>query len=437
MVSGALQSVLSMESGRGDKVTFSELPESFTSTWASVNDIGAMASAYIKPAAMLGGIIGLMLLLATGVMFLAFREMSARLSIEARSLSSTLKDAIETGSVNGAGSGMPAQQNSITPSREPAVHGDPLQNQASTDFWEKADLDVIVAFCFDCLDHPKYSSIPVALINTVLGPARAAELEKRLPPMSMEAFLGASQNLKTSEITAVFQAHQAEYRRATRSPMARQVLSVPVAKLQELSAELQNMEIALLINSLTPLRRTVLLKLLTTAVKIELAATARKSISAVEHKTFETSLTEKLARFAGVETKVEDSHSLDYLTSVILKAENFADDEAMFEQGQSAYTGVLRAFEVFESKDWEELNLQDVAAAFSGYSQKYKDQLLAKYTGKKVEWLKNFISKFESAQVEFNSPNVVSLHESLNTKIEQTLAQKAIPDEATDQNQAA
>ena len=439
LIKSTLVSSLGLDTARGDLVNITELPESFASAWIVPNPIQPAIESAIeslkKPFTYFGAGLGFLILLTISVVFMSFRQMGTRLSSEARNMTVTLKDAIETGSVNSGSMSMNNQAMAT------------VANKAGNDvsestFWEKMDIDTIAAFCFDCVAHPKYSSIPGIIVSHLIEPARVTELEKSFPFKYIKQIPGEKFTLKTPEVTQIFQMYLSEYRRAIRSPMSRQVLPVEISQLYTFSETLEKMEVALLINSLTPMKRSLMLQELSATTKLDLAEVAKQNLSAVEHKRFEMSLTEKVAAIVGTEDQKEEFHSLDYLTSIILKADSYVDDESIFnkvrESGQGSYSGILQAFDLFGPSDWSEMNLQETAMAFTGYSSNIKEQLYAHFSGKKLEWLKNFVAKFEAKVPEYQSTLVQSVHDNIKEKIRLITenSDKADHDESNSQKQA-
>lgn len=410
LITNTLQSMVELDVKRGDNVSFMDLPESVTSAWKTEPNI----EAYQKPALFMGGFFGLMLLLAAIVISFGLKQVGVQISKEARFLTGTIKDAMDnSGNMmrnTPAMASQPVSQASVvkTESFEPAT----------SQFWEKVDADTITAFCYDCISQPIYNAIPSMMVGTLLDPTKASAVENNLPIDYLRNF-NEKTNLKSSDVIQIFQKYQSEYRRAVRSPMSQQVLRIDVAKLIDFSAGLQNVEIALLINSLTPLKRSSLLKMISTETKLELAKASQENLSIVEHKKFEISLIEKIMKITQSENKKEEFHSLNYLTSIILKVESFAEDEALYQKmsGAGDYNGVLLAFDYFKNNEWEEFNPQDLAMAFCGYSESYRNQVIEKFSGKKQEWVRNFFSKYERAQPDFHSDQVEAIHDLIKSKI--------------------
>jgi hypothetical protein len=412
LITNTLQSMVELDLKRGDSISFMDLPESVISAWSPEPNI----EPFKKPAIFLSLFFGMILLLAATVVNFGLKKVGVQISQEARVLTGAIKEAIDNsggGMMKGPASMMPSQTN--TPS---AVVKNDTYEPVSSQFWEKVDADTITAFCYDCISQPIYNAIPSMMVGTFLDPAKASEVEANLPMDYLRNF-NEKITLKASEVIQVFQKYQSEYRRAVRSPMSQQVLRIDVAKLIDFSSTLQNVEIALLINSLTPLKRSSLLKMISTESKLELAKASQENLSIVEHKKFEISLIEKIMKITQSENKKEEFHSLNYLTSIILKVENYAEDEALYQKmnGQGEYNGVLLAFDYFKNNDWEEINPQDLALAFSGYSETFKNQVIEKFTGKKQEWVRNFFSKYERSQPDFHSDQVESIHDVIKAKI--------------------
>ncbi|MBI2605368.1 MAG: hypothetical protein HYW49_04735 [Deltaproteobacteria bacterium] len=433
MVKSSLTSALSLDAARGDVVTVDDLPQGFAMAWSPSTDFSLDSSAYFKPVLMLGGMIGIMLIFAAMVLFLAFRQIGTRISSEARNISTTLKDALE----NQAG---PVPSLALPAARGPeAAYGGGGEGAGRASetitgpaFWEKVDLDAVVAFCHDCFEHPHYGAAANALINSILPPDKSAELEKKLPAKTLERYMGTKVDIKPAEITGIFQTNQAEYRRSVRSPIGRTVLTISVPRLLPFTNSLEKMEAAVLVNSLTPLRRGLLLKVLPTSFKMELAKASSKQVSAVEQKAYELSLTEKLTKLAKTEEKEADTYSMDYLSQIIMRAESFEEDEQYYDHAKTsgeAYATALAALDVFTSDDWDAMNLQDLAAAYCGYSPKTKDALVSKFTGKRMDWLKNFLGKLGANPPPYDSPAVQAVHEAIRARVAAKTEVKSKADE--------
>ena len=442
MITSAIDSALALKKGRGDSITFVDLPEGFGTAWISPADktaseqlafqtklqstlqtslqsiLQTTLQSSLKWALIFGGSLALVFLLGIGILFQASRQLTGSLSTEARNISAALKESAEAQS-----GGAPAWRQSPTA-------GESVKSEATlpNEFWDKVDDETLRAFAVDCQEHPRYSSVPSVLVNTLLGPDKAAELEKRFSEETLQASKHAGQNLSASEVTALFQSNQAEYRRSTRSPVSRQLRPISVTKLLPFVESLEKVEAALLVNSLTPLRRGALLKMVSAQFKIAMAAATAEQRTAVQHKAFEYSLTDKVSKLAGPEEQETGNHSLDYLSQMILKSSSFEEDEALYfhslalMSGQGQYHGVLRVLTLFGSEDWASANLQDAAVAFSGYSTRIKSALLEKISGKRQEWMRAFLTKAESGNLDFTSPEVVAAQEAIGNKIREKFA---------------
>ena len=410
LITSMIQSMMGLDFKRGDKITFVDLPQSVITAWTPEPSI----EIYKKPVMILSGFFALILLLTGIVITFGLKNISTHITKESRMLGNSLKEAID-----GSGGMKQSPMPSVGPLSAPIQQNksekfEPMTSQ----FWDKIDTATLTAFCYDCISQPAYYSIPSMMVGTILDQEKAIEVENNLPADVVRNFSEKS-SFTTADVMHLFQKHQSEYRRAARSPMSQQVLKVAVSRLIVFTSELKNMEIALLINSLTPLKRSSLLKMLSTEVKMGLAQTSKENLSIVEHKKFEVSLIEKIMKITKTDNKSEEYHSLNYLTSIILKTETYAEDEALYEKmnHQGEYQGVLLAFDHFKTADWEEFNPQDLAIAFAGYSEKYKSSVMANFSGKKLDWVKNFFSKYEKAQPDFHSDQVETIHGMIQAKI--------------------
>jgi hypothetical protein len=409
LITTSLKSMMLLDTKRGDTISFNELPEAIVTAWTPEPSIDI----YKKPAMLLSGYFGVILMLIVVAMFLGFRLVGSSLSKEAQFISSSIREALESSFGMG---GMGGMQNNTAITNATNAATTETKEGSSSDFWEKVDIDSIAAFCFDSVSQPLYSPVPSLMVGTFLDHQKSAQLEA-LIPKSYVNYVGKI-NIKPNEVQQIFKKYQTEYRRATRSPISKLVFRVEMEKVLELNSQLGNLEKALLLNSLTPLKRANLLRTYSTDAKLELAK-ASQGITPIEHKKTEVSLMEKVQKYVMTDNMVDQPQSLNYLTSIILQVESFEEDEKMYEKmsTQGDYRGVLLAFDYFNSENWEEFNLQDLALAFCGYSDKFKELLAGKFSGKKQEWVKNFLKKFSQANLEFNSPQVESVHEMIVSKI--------------------
>jgi len=440
LIAQQITSTLALSPERGDSIVVDELPESFSNVWSSSSEFLSSSSAFMKPALYIAGAISIVLIIASAILYLSLMQFGSKMSSEAKAMAAALKDVFESSQ-----SKMPSyptqqnqtmmnQQSGVSPSLNKDLNLDSTKNFS----WNKVELDTLIAFIYDCLDHPQYSSIIPTLMNTVLDPEQSKECEAKIPEVLSKVMFSNSENkFSVLEITNLFQSNLLEYRRACRSPMSKLAMNIPMSKIIDLSANLKDMELALLVNSLTPLKRSWFLKQLLPETKLKLAQVASKNYSTVEHKRFEVSLSEKLDELqkqTSSSSVKEDTHSMSYLKTMFLKAESFKEDESFFEatkqkegndlDSTNEYISVLNALECFDEATWNSFNLQDLAIAYSGYSNSYKEKLISKFNGKKVEWLKNFLTKIEAqGGVDFLSPQVQSIHEMIKSKIQTLMAQ--------------
>lgn len=413
LITSSLNSMMLLDPKRGDNISFNKLPDAIVSAWTPEPSI----EIYRKPAMILSGYFGIILMFIVISMILGFRLVGRSLSKEAKLITNSIKDALESSSLmNGGMGGMSAMQNNTPLTNSNSVSNSESADVSGADFWNKIDVETIAAFCFDAVSQPIYSSVPSLMVGTILDQKKSAELEAIIPK-SYVNFVGKI-NLKAGEVQNIFKKYQTEYRRSTRSPISKLVYRVEMEKVHELNTELNNIEKALLLNSLTPLKRAKLLRTYSTDAKLELAK-ASKSITPIEHKKIEVSLMEKIQKYSLKDNLPDQSQSLNYLSTIILQVVSFEEDEKLYEKmsQEGDYEGALLAFDYFSPDHWDEFNLQDLAMAYSGYSDKYKEILVEKFSGKKQEWVKNFLKKFNQANLEINSPQVESIHEMIVSKI--------------------
>ena len=177
MITSSINSALALKKGRGDTITFVDLPEGFGSAWISPADktaseqlklqstlqtslqsiLQSTQQSSLKWALILGGSIALIFLLGIGILFQASRQLTGTLTTEARNISAALKEALE-----GQSGGAPAWR-----ATNAAGESTKAEVSVSSDFWEKVDDETLRAFAIDCQEHPRYSSVPSVLINTL------------------------------------------------------------------------------------------------------------------------------------------------------------------------------------------------------------------------------------------------------------------------------
>ncbi|MBC7691202.1 MAG: hypothetical protein H7222_05485 [Methylotenera sp.] len=421
LIKSTLSSTMALQESRGDSVKLVDLPEGYSLAWNPPTEPKSPPQAERTTLSAvewtLCGIAGAFLLISLGIIYLSFRQMGTRLSTEARAMATVIKDAADSNSGGGSFQNAPVASQAVTPLAATS-RGKPGDSDES--FWTKIDIDSIVAFCVDCLDHPQYRSIPGLLIDSLLESERSTEVQNHLVSKEYEAQALTGTQYQTREVNSLFQSHQPEYRRSGRSPMAKQLLLVPFEKMQELVKSSSPVQSAMIINSLTPLRRSMVLKDLTVDYKLELSAFASKPMSMVEHKTAELELTSTLEKFSHSRPKEAQFHSMSYLSQVILKAESFSEDEQFHltaRNGRSNYVSVLKSFDVFTADDWSTENLQELAIAFCGYSTEVKARLTEKFTGKRQDWFRNFMSKFASSNPDFSEFQVVQVQDRIKARI--------------------
>ena len=407
LITSSLKSMMLINSKRGDTISFNDLPESIVTAWTPEPNI----EIYKKPAMILSGYFGVILMFIVLAMFFGFRQVGKSLTNEARFISNSIKDAMESSTGMGGMQQAPGAMNSPSASKSESFES------SGGDFWEKVDVETIAAFCFDAVSQPLYSGVPSLMVGSILDNQKASQLES-LIPVKYVNFVG-KMNVKSGEVQQIFQKYQSEYRRAARTPMSKMAFQIEMEKVLELGRELSSFEKAMFINSLTPMKRSNLLKTYSTDEKLQLAKISQENVSPIEHKRTEVSLMEKLSKYTVKEEVGTNVQSLNYLTSIILKVESFEEDELMYEkmQGSADYQGVLLAFDCFNQENWEEFNLQDLAIAYCGYSERFKEALIGKFSGKKQEWVKNFLNKYGQTNLEFTAPQVEAVHELIVSKI--------------------
>jgi hypothetical protein len=404
MIRSYLVSGLGLNPVRGDLVTVNDLPQGITDAWKTIKD--EVASYDVKtPIYMMGGIVIICMGLLIFGMIFAFGRLSNKLSNETKTLSNSLKEAIENQNPQ------PSFQPNLGNQKTSSLNREPEQ---IIDFWKRVDVDQLYVFSLDCFDIHQYQSAAMELVNFYLDSEKAKELEGKIPGSYLTQTF--KNKIGEDEIKRLLLSNQAEYRRIVKSPIGQVLLPISSRILLLERESMQKTEINLLINSMTPLKRGEFLKGLSPAFKMELVQESKHPLTALEHKTFEVSLLKKLEKFKAMD-QIEETSPMSYLSGVILKATSFTEDQDFYEQNSEQYQSILKSLKLFNQDDWSAFNLDQISLAFYGYSESYLNKLYSFYPGKQGEWLKNFIAKRQKEANSFDHPQVEAIHELIKEKI--------------------
>jgi len=404
MISNSISNMVTFDPKRGDKINFDILPSSMNET----------TSAFQQPFFIMGASLFFAMLMITFMVLFGMNRIAAIISREFNSISNKFRESFEGGGMPSASiNGSPQLSQSISQVNFDNVEG---YQQGASDFWERIDPASITAFIFDSHSVEKMKAIPYILVNGLYNRDLVEFIEKTIP----SSFFQISEHHQTFSMTEIhqfYQKHHAEYRKVQRSILAKTLLNVEVEKLQEYSSKFDSKEMVLLVNALTPFKRARFVSMLDVNTKMQLVKISKSALSVEDFKKYESNLIDKVTKISESPSQKEN-YDFSTLSEFLFKSSNFQEDEANFKiaLNEPGFFSPLMCLNAFSKEDWDEFTPQESALAFWGYSDEYKAQLVEKYKGKKHEWIKNFLNKFEHARPDFDSIAVDSVREKLKAK---------------------
>ncbi|MBU6154626.1 MAG: hypothetical protein KGP28_10025 [Bdellovibrionales bacterium] len=418
-INQSLKSALDLDPDRGDEILFQDLPSELTQLW-SMSPTGSAPGFPIESKTLWIASVALFLFLAGTLLIALFlRRISSSLANEARQISSSLKElAVETPNRMSSGpsagfSGMdsvfskPGENEALSRKEESLVAAQAAEQE---NFWNSLEAEALRMFCLDCLAGQQTRKFPTALLNFILPPAKCDELEKLMEYEKSNFPLLEDEVIHPKDVLETFRAGQAEYRRNGRSPTSRIAIRVPMERLKSIVDEEGALVAVLLINALTPIRRSTLTKGLSLDLKMRLSQASRKKVSMVEHKKAEMDLIQVLEKWATTSREEPDSITLSHLSGLLMEATSFEDDEALYHFQKSnpntPYEGPLLACDVLTSEDFESIEVQVLALATFGYSKESIARISSSLNGKRKDWYASFIEKMTAEKPGFMSPAV-------------------------------
>lgn len=412
IISSTITNMVIFNSKRGDKISFGELPASISEIWSPFQQ---PFSAMKIPLALIAFSIIFGLALVSFMIVFGINKTAARLSGEVQTFTNDLKSVFEKNgmvSTQPSASGQSISQN-ISQVNVENVEGYQHHNQ---DFWEKLDPACVAAFMNDCWAQEQYKNIPFSLLNGLFDRTVAEEIEKLIHP----SMLRVSENTATlsmSEIHQLYQKHHIEYRKILRSKLGKEFVNLTIEQLSDLKSKMTDPELILSLKNMTPIKRSAFIGLLSPNERIELAKVSKQVFSENDLKNSERSLLDKMSKTHDIQ-ELQDRYEFGSLTEIIFKPAHFQDDEVLFQNAsvETGYFSPLMCLETFKNEDWEEFSAQESAMVFWGYSENYRNKLVEKYAGKKGEWIRSFLSKFEQTKPNFNSAMVESIRAKFKQK---------------------
>jgi hypothetical protein len=288
--------------------------------------------------------------------------------------------------------------------------------QGSQEFWDKIDSSVIATFMFDCWSQDKFKSIPLTLMNSFYSKEKLEELERLTDP-SIFKIQSPGNSFTLSEIQQLFQKHHPEYRRVLRSKLGQVFLKIEPSIIEDFKSTLTHKELVLTVNALTPLKRMNWISTFSPEEKIEVAKQSQVNFTQIDLERTEKTLMDKLSKLS-IPGQSPEQFNFSSITDFMFKPLSFHEDEQLFARAgkEQNYFSPLMCIDVFQTQDWEEFSAQESALVFFGYSDLVKDQVAEKYPGKKNEWFRSFLDKYNAMNPEFNSALVESVREKFKTK---------------------
>jgi hypothetical protein len=301
----------------------------------------------------------------------------------------------------------PSEAEAVSSKEESLVAAQAAEQE---NFWNGLDVEALRMFCLDCLAGQQTRKFPTALLNFILPPLKCDELEKLVEYEKSNFPSLEGEVIHPKDVLEAYRAGQSEYRRNGRSPTSRIAIRVPMERLTSFVNEEGALVAVLLINSLTPIRRSNLTKGLSLELKMRLSQASRKKVSMVEHKKAEMDLIQVLEKWATVNREEPDSITLSHLSGLLMEATSFEDDEALYHFQKSnpstPYEGPLLACDVLTTDDFESIEVQLLALATFGYSKDTIARISSSLNGKRKDWYASFIEKMNAEKPGFMSPPV-------------------------------
>lgn len=404
MIANAISNMVTFDAKRGDKISFGALPTSMNESSMTMQ----------HPAIVTGAGIFVSMLFITFMFLFGMSKIAGMISKEFLSISSKLQNAFEGGGMMPSAFS-PGNPMSPSTSQGNADNADSYQ-PGEADFWERIDHGSITAFMFDCHSTEKTRGVPHTLLNELYNQETIEQIENTIPS-SILAFHDQHAVLSMSEIHHLFHKNHGEYRKAHRSPLAKALLRLEAEKINEFKSNFDLKEMVVLMNFMTPLKRSKFVSLLDAETKVNIAKMTKSSFTTADVSKNEVKLIEKLTVIADSKDNKEQ-YDFSALTELLFKSNSFAEDEQNFTKAadESSFFSPLMCLSAFNNEVWDEFSPQEAALAFWGYSDEYKQQLIGNYTGKKHEWIKNFLTKFEQSKPDFNSTAVEKVREKFKEK---------------------
>jgi hypothetical protein len=376
--------------------------------------IGALSSIEFA-----GALLAIAILIGLAILMSAVQGFGNKLS---SSLGSMGKIIGESGENKGMGGGMMGMGVGATAAAVTEQSGDRSSSgtgatSANQDYWESINLDIIRTFVMDSYESPEYGITAMTLLNQALSSDRGKELQGNLPDGLFQFVSGqdSSASLSAEDVTTFFQQNYLAYYTATNSEIATKLANLPTPQLMQFISTLEADEKLVLLKNLTPVKCSTIMDQFSSQDKITIAQNFDEEKSTEQIKQLERSLGTKVDKLTPEPIKDEASSQLVRLVNRITTPRSYTEDESFFEQGLvvGSYTSLLRSLEELSPADWEQIPLQEIALAFSGYSENITEELLDKFQDKKRVWLEQLLQQSRNENLAYSSAQVSAVRNKL------------------------
>lgn len=286
-------------------------------------------------------------------------------------------------------------------------------------FWDNVHAPELKAFAYDCLEHPLFESAAIILVHNFLNPTQADELKNALPDHFFDVDGPGRVLAPAHEVEEMFVKNRLQYVLLAERPLVQSLLSYSVPQsirlIEKLVTEEKSIEALSIMNRLTPIKREIVFEKLSFEFRLKLAQWSELKIEHAELEKAEEALAHSLRRPLAQEIQ---GRIVDFpfkaIGEELIKSRSFEEDEAIhnyFIKAGKFSQSILLGLTHWNDNIWSGLPLNEVALAYSGYSEEVQAKLLEKFDQKRQDWLTNFIQKYKQAGVRWDSVEVVQVRQ--------------------------
>jgi hypothetical protein len=270
-----------------------------------------------------------------------------------------------------------------------------------------------MAFVVDLCESKIYGSFTSQLIHSELPNSLSDQVRALLPksisdfPIDEEAQL-----VDSGMIRSVFKKYIAEYRRLSCHPLGTALIRVGIRQIATAMKSRTETEVLLMMGYLSPIRKSEVIRQLNADQKVRLAKQTLKFKGTETWMELEQPIIKGLDQLTPEFNLVGAKSSLEQITKHLLTATSYSEDQALFESLQEQtglnFESPLAAIQGWSTEQWNQQNLQVIAAAFAGYPAEVTSQIEANFEGKKLQWLQNFMKQYQSRDLPIHHPEVAA-----------------------------